>query len=186
MTILEAGAPTKGKYVGPGWSEWLLGLASTVLLASQLQVRKGADDFLSAQHYYFLERNVFLLQNLALTTNFAVILCVTFWIFQSQFRAVLEPALAGLAFIAIVLVWVEISHAVHLQGHTLYRLNELPFHPVANSGLVGSTIFGGYLLSKIPEGHETPWVTWLIKLAYIGGLFCLQLVAFELLLNNHA
>ena len=116
----------------------------------------------------------------AILLNTSIILLTGVGIFLTRRRVRVEPILSLLAMAGFFLAWGEIFAALQVKS-TLFRLTQLPYQPVNNTGLLGAQAFAMYIIFKLPSGHLEAWKGFLIRLGLAIGAFLAQLLAFQLL-----
>jgi len=179
--LSRAGETTKGSYSGPGWPEWLLCVAATTLIALGILTFRSAADPQTADRYYFEQGWVTPLHATAIVLDVAILVATAIGIFLSRRRVKTESLLAALAYIGILLAWSEILIAVRSQPTELYRLTQLPYRPMNNSGLLGAQVFASYLVFKLPPGRLGGWSNFWIRFAIALGVLVAQLLIFDTL-----
>lgn len=106
------------------------------------------------------------------------ILGIVGWIAFPAISKIAELSVRILAAIGFALVWIELAMASGMAD-ARFLLNDLPFRPINNLGIVGATIFGAYFLVKLPQGTLKPLPTLLIKTSLLLGLYVVQAVFFD-------
>lgn len=170
----------RGKYQGPGAQEWALGLVAAVLLAADVQARLGAETVQTAQRYYFRVPGVPAFQAASLALDAAVVLTVLVWLVWPNSRRVCSGLLIACAMIGPPVVWGELVLALVAQKGAVYTLTGLPFRPVNNFGLIGSSAFWLYLLS-LQKFAPRLWIDLLAKVALAVGVVVGQMWVFQTL-----
>jgi len=138
----------RGKYQGPGAQEWAIGLVAAVLLAADVQARLGSETVQTAARYYFRVQGVALFQGLSLALDALVVLTVLVWLVWPRTKRAASVVLLFCAVVGPPLVWGELMLAMLSQRGAMYVLTGLPFRPINNFGLIGSSAFWLYLVSK--------------------------------------
>jgi len=174
------GASTRGKYEGPGWAEWLLGFGCTALAATQIRALATKPMAQTALSYYMQGEGIRTLHLISVVIDAIIVVCVASWIFAWRKAGVWATIIALACVAGASLCWFELIRAMTPDPTRVYRLDSLPYHPINNQGLLGSAIFLGYLMMKIPlPGMSKPAVVGLRLLLWIG-IFGGQLILFDL------
>lgn len=170
----------RGKYQGPGAQEWALGLAAAVLLAADVQAKVGAETVQTAQRYYFRVPGVSVFQGISLVVDALVVVAVLAWLIWPTLRKVSTVVLMACAVTGPPVVWGELVLALLSQRGAVYLLTGLPFRPVNNFGLIGSTVFWLYLVSRQRFAPKL-WIDVLAKAALAVGVVVGQMWVFQTL-----
>ncbi|MCU0315231.1 MAG: hypothetical protein MUC92_01420 [Fimbriimonadaceae bacterium] len=181
MTTAAAREAAVKPYSGPKWPEWVLSLAVCFLIASLLQTRRQSEYGQTAQRYYFETPGIPILHTIALTLNLILLVSIFLWVVKPVFERFISPLVSFLAFGGILLAWYEVIRATATQPNPIYILQELPYRPVNNLGILGASIFCGYLLFRMPYGFVEVWRSNLIRIGLAVGLFLCQTIAYEFL-----
>ncbi len=144
---------------------------------------KNAGTAHSALRYYFEIDWVRPVHYLAILLNTAIILLTGIGIFLTRRRVRVEPVISMMAMAGFFLAWGEIFAALQVKS-TLFRLTELPYQPVNNTGIIGAQAFAMYIIFKLPSGHLEAWKGFFIRLGLAIGAFLAQLLAFQLLAGS--
>lgn len=179
MSISDIGAGAKGEYHGPGWPEWLLGLAATALGATQISHLLASVPLQSAESYYLKRGGVVPLHIGSAIVDLLAVFAVAGWIFAWKRSRLWSLMLSAVCFVGTVLVWLELYLATGREVFQVYILPDLPFRPVGNMGLLGATVYLGYLTMRMPTGSMKLAVGVLVKLGIWMGLFGVQWVIFD-------
>lgn len=179
MSLSELGSSTKGKYVGPSAREWFLGLACTGLAATQIGSIMATVPPQTAMAYYYQRPGVVALHWMSVLVDLVLVVCVAGWIFRSASAGIWANVIGVACAIGIVLVWLELGIALKPDPTMNYLLPGLPFRPINNVGLVGASVFLGYLTLRMPSGTINPVPAVTTKMALWLGLFGMQWVLFE-------
>lgn len=171
------------KYDGPGWQDWLLSFASSVLIAAEIKTQAGRETLQSTASYYFAEPNVPLFHQAALIIDIAILAFVALWI-VSPWKKASQTVLITLAGAGIGVCWSEAINAAQLQTDSVYVLSGLPFFPLNNIGIVGAQLFGTYLLFKIPTRGLKKIAEILIKVALAFCFWFAQTFAWQLVIPS--
>lgn len=158
-------------YAGPGWQEWLLAFAMTLLGASTLQSLGAMDVAQSAERYYSATPGVVALQHAGLTVNVLVVLATLAWIAIHKNRVFLSSVIMGLAVSGILLIAAELVLAARTQAPGSFQLSELPYRPVHAMGIVGIQVYAAFLLFKAPDGKLSLPVSLAIKAGFSLALW---------------
>jgi len=142
---------------------------------------RSAADPQTADRYYFEQSWVTPVHATALVIDVLLIVATAVGIFLSRRRIKVEPLLAAFAYLGILLAWSEIFLALRTQPNELYRLTQLPFRPINNSGLLGAQVFASYLVFKLPPGRLGAWSNFWIRFAIAVGILAFQLLLFEVI-----
>lgn len=138
----------KQDWIRPGWKEYLLALACTALLGYQFQLHQSFKRPQSAGSYYSQEPFVMPLQILGMGLLAAIVLTTVLWLIFLD-RAVLWSTIMKVASsLGVVTVWTELAIAHHYSNleSTVYLLTRLPIVPINSAGIIGSSVFLGYLV----------------------------------------
>lgn len=173
------GSPAKGEYRGPGWSEWLLGFGATMLAGTQLRSITAVPDPQTALSYYFQEPFVRTFHMTSLVIDFAVVLIVAAWIFLWHKADTWSMLVMALCLGGVALGWAELIRATLPSAGRVYVLQGLPFSPINNAGIAGTTLFAGYAATKIPMGTVATLPKILLRVAVCLGLLAAQWILFE-------
>lgn len=179
IQLVVPGSPAKGEYRGPGWPEWLLGFGCTILAGTQLRSITTVPDPQTALSYYFQEPFVRAFHASSLGIDFLVVLTVAAWIFLWQKSEAWGALTLALCLGGAALGWAELIRATVPTPGRVYLLQGLPFSPVNNGGIAGTTLFAGYATTKIPLGTLTLPAKILLRIAACLGLFVAQWIVFE-------
>ncbi|MCB0825802.1 MAG: hypothetical protein KDC26_06405 [Armatimonadetes bacterium] len=182
LELFGPGGPAKRAYIGPGWPEWLLGLACTILISTQVRDLGRAKLPQTLESYYFAASNAERIHTLAVGVDILILLFIAAWIIRGSLKKWLEPIVIGLAIMGFGLVWYELvgAMALHLPQA---EFTELPYRPMNQFGLVGSGVFGAYLIAKIQMPKLKPVASVLIKLAFVICSYLMQLMFFDFLMG---
>lgn len=182
LELLGPGGPAKRAYIGPGWPEWLLGLACTVLISTQVRDLGRAKLPQTLESYYFANSNAERIHTFAVGVDVLILLLIAAWIIRGSLKKWLEPAVLTLAILGFGLVWYELVGAMTLNLPQA-EFTELPYRPINQFGLVGSGVFFAYLISKIQMPKLKPVATILIKLAFVFCSYLVQLMFYDFLVG---
>lgn len=179
MSIEMPGTPAQGKYQGPGWAEWLLGFACTILAATQLLsiLRDPAPQ--TALSYYYQEPGVRAFHVAGLVIDFLIVLVVTVWIFAWKKAEIWQVLLMALCLTGFVLSWTELYRAIAPDPFRVYLLEGLPFGPINNKGLLGASVFVGFFAMKLPLGSIGQFAKVILRLILWVAIFGVQWMLFE-------
>ena len=114
----------------------------------------------------------------AIAILFLIIGSLAVWIAFPRFANALRLVVITLAVMGFGLVWFELARAAVIVDPR-FTLQDLPFHPINCMGVIGATVFGSYILLKLPSGLLKPLPATLIKASFILSLFIAQLMLFE-------
>ena len=179
MNLNFPGGPAKGKYVGPAAREWFLGLAATGLAATQINSLLAPIPPQTALSYYTVRPGIAVLHLLAVLIDFVLLVAIALWIFKAEKAKIWSGVVGTACAVGIVLVWLELGVAVRPDIAQQYLLPGLPFRPINNLGLIGASVFLGYLTLRMPSGSINPVPAVTTKVALWLGLFGMQWVLFE-------
>ncbi|MBS1709342.1 MAG: hypothetical protein JSS65_11575 [Armatimonadetes bacterium] len=133
---------------GPGGKDWLFGLAVTVLFATDLAYLKNLEGVQTAVRYYSQTPGVAAVHAIGFTVDLLVLATMAWWFVRPFRRYGPETILASLAAAGILACWAELLIALKALHGAVYRLDDLPFRPINNWGLIGVAVFGLYLVAK--------------------------------------
>ena len=176
----NAFAELRGAYSGPRLAEWILAFACTVLLGSNLQNRLGTEGVQTADRYYFLSPQVQVLQVAGCLVDVAVILGCVAWLVWPKRARIWEMVLLVVVALGAPIAWLELVHALSTQPNGVYVLGELPYRPINNVGIVGSTVFLLYVVAAQRFGR-TLRADVMVKAGIGIAVALLQLWAFSAL-----
>lgn len=182
--LSQIGDNARGEYQGPGWAEWLLGLAATALAATQLRALIETPPPQTALGYYFQEPYIRLAHILATGVDLALVLTVAAWIFFWKKAELWSVIVAALCVAGAGLAWGELWLASKPDPTRVYTLQGLPFAPVNNMGLLGAAVFCGYLALKLPTGNMARIPSALTRLAIWVGFFGLQWILYDIFVKQ--
>lgn len=181
---LKAIPAFSGDYQGVSVREWILGLAAIGLTGNQIISLNATNRSISGLDYYFREPLVPLLQwgglAIAVLVGLGVLLAIIF----PSFRPILLRSLPVLAITGAGLVWIELTRALLPNPNRIYELSDLPFRPINNFGLLGSTLFIGYLLFCLPHGKVPPIPLFFIRAALVAAFYLVQDFTFASFLTS--
>lgn len=173
-----------GDYQGVGLREWILGLAAIGLTGNQIISLNATNRSISGLDYYFREPLVPLLQwgglAIAVLVGLGVLLAIVF----PGLRSTVLRLLPVLAITGAGLVWVELTRALLPNPNRIYELADLPFRPINNFGLLGSTLFIGYLFFCLPDGKVPPIPLFFIRAALVAAFYLVQDFTFASFLTS--
>ena len=175
----------RGKYAGPGAQEWVLGLMTTALLSGNLQARFNTEGLQNANRYYFRGVGIGLLQNLGVIVDLLVIFAIVGWLVWPSRRVWFEATIMSATVLGPPVVWAELILALSTQPNRVFVLESLPFRPVNNIGLLGSSVFLLYLLSK-QRFTKKLWADLLIKVISASVVVAGQMFAYQSVVARHS
>jgi hypothetical protein len=174
----------KGQYRGPGWAEWILGFAAAIMAATQFRSLFDEPLRQTALSYYFQESGVRVFHAVSVVLDLSIALVVMIWIFVPRRVALWSAIVAGLCLVGPVLVWIELARILNPGAERVFVLDGLPFRPVNNMGLLGSTIFLGYLGFRLPLGSVGGVARVALGCVLWGGIFGVQSMIYDQLVNR--
>jgi hypothetical protein len=129
--------------------------------------------------YYFDSAWISQIHWAALVIDGLMFLLVATWLVR-PFRGVPRTLLAVVAVVGIALCWGELFYALRLQQGAVYVLQDLPFRPVNNGGVIGAQAFGTYLILRSPSERLKGWRFWLVSVALSVALWFFQVVLWQI------
>lgn len=125
-------------------------------------VGRNADLPQSAEHYYYQFQTAKLFHVGAMAVDILILVAVLATIVLPAITKSGKLVIIALAIIGFLMCWGELIWAANLSGQ-LFTLRELPFRPIANSGLFGAQLFITYLFLRIPSGRLGGLHAFLVK-----------------------
>jgi hypothetical protein len=176
-------SPLFEKYRGPGAADWLVTLACSALIATEIQTQGASQRAQSGASYYFESPWVPQLHVGALVIDGLMIALAMVWLLTPT-RKFARVAMVCVAFVGLSLCWGEIMYALHVQEGAVYRLDGLPFQPVNNGGVIGAQVFGTYLLLRAPAGRLEGWRAWAVKSALAVAFWVFQFMVWQMVVTR--
>lgn len=173
----------QASFEGPGWQEWALSFVCTLLVGYGAFVGREMADPQAAERYYSQLPGVQAFQIGGLAVSLGVLVSTLAWIVLRR-SAWLMGVVRVLAVAGILLAWGEIVRASNSQPDPVFVLNQLPFRPVNNMGVVGAQAFASYLILRGPSGSGSPWAWLLAKAGLSVCVWMFQLVVWDQLRNG--
>lgn len=171
-------APSEAKYTGPGWHEWVFGLLMAGVGVVEVSNRGNFARAQFSYNYYAELPGVLLIHNLALVVIFVILATLSVWIAFPKFQHTGRMIVSISSICGFALIWIELIRAAAIRDPR-FILYDLPLHPINNWGLIGSTIFAGYLILKLPSGKLKPLPANFIKSGFALSLYAIQFIIFE-------
>lgn len=164
---------------GPGGKDWFFALAVTVLFGTDLAYLKNLEGFQTAVRYYSQVNGVPQTHAVGFAVDVAVIVTMAVWFMRPYRRFWPETVLGLLATVGLFNCWAEIMVALNARHGAMYRLDDLPFRPINNWGLLGAYVFMLYIVGRADlRGVFGRWVVW-AKLAIVLFLAGFQWATFQ-------
>ncbi len=170
--------PAEPRREGPGAKDWLFGIAVTGLLATCLAFLRDQEGIQTANRYYSQKPGVAEVQFVGFAVDLLIILTIAWWLARPIKRFWPETLLALWSAIGFVACWIELFLALFTLPGAVYRLDDLPFRPVNNWGLLGATVFMTYLVGKSDFSKAFGKKSFWLKTALLVFLFSAQWAAF--------
>ena len=139
------------------------------------------DSPMTAASYYAKAPGMAFLQYANMGISFAFMALVLAWIITRKNQFSLSWALLALSALGLGLIWMELAMTLRSEPNQVYRLNELPFKPIAGGGLIGAQIFLTYLIFRLPDGQLKAWQSLILKAAFSIGAWMLQTSIWEMI-----
>lgn len=164
----------RGTYQGPGLLDWLLGFACTILIGLEFKNFIAASSPQTSIGYYWQEPFVRQIHAGAIVLNFLALAVMGIWIFRPTMRKIMSILLLSVALLSFLLIWTELV-LFFAPRQRFYLMSGVPFWPIVNLGLYGSTLYFGYMLFKLPKpkNMKLHWVI-ILKIMIVIGTFLLQ------------
>ncbi|MGE0001265.1 MAG: hypothetical protein AB7F50_11020 [Fimbriimonadaceae bacterium] len=160
------------------WPEFLLALATAVMIGHNLSLARTADQSQSAMFFYWQNPWVGPMNLGSTLLCGAVCLGVAAWIGMPGRGRLFGPLLLVFCCIGAAGAWSEAVLAARAEASAGYVLAGLPILPLSSYGLVGSQAFLTYILSSVVRrgGARPPFG---LVLLWSVGLLCTQWLAWD-------